>query len=307
MHGQVYVDGQYVDAGSAGINVFDQAFLCGDGVFEDIRVYGGRPFTIERQIERLEKHVALAKLSIPLGRESLVNVAHQLIRRNHILDGGIRIILTRGSGDLCDSHEAIENEGGGGTTNGDARKMFSATTIMLTAGLDMFSRELPRSGIEVTVYGAGKDEKPIQPSKVKWLRQIDRVAAFRKVDRAGFLEAITVDRDGWVTGALDHIVFVIRSQELLTPDMSNCYLGDTFREVIVDLAKNIGLRVIEAKLSVDDLLHADECFLSGFVTEFVPILAINGVARGPNEPGKMMHILKTHFDGITRDLLGSGS
>ncbi len=306
MQGQVYIDGQYHRAEDAEISVFDRGLLIGDGVYEDIRVYGGRPFNLGGQLGRLERHVASAQLGMPLRDEPLVAVIHELLCRNHIGDGGIRVILTRGSaaGRGGEWQDEI-GRAGTGRGNGNAHRLFPATTVIFAAGLDMFSRELPRSGIDVTVYGRGEGETPLPASPVKWLRQTGRVAAYNKIMRAGFPEALTVDQEGRVAGALYHAVFVVRRGDLLIPDMNGCHLGDTFREVIIDLAKGIGLFVREVKLSVDDLLRSDECFLSGFVTEIVPVTAVNGVMLGSGGPGKTTTLLSGHLERVIRELSGA--
>jgi branched-subunit amino acid aminotransferase/4-amino-4-deoxychorismate lyase len=189
VEGQVYIDGQYYDAENAQISVSDRGLLIGDGVFEDVRVYGGKPFNIDGQLQRLVRHAASAQLSMPLGHESLVGVVHELLCRNHTADGGIR-----------------------------------------------------------------------------------------------------------------HIVFVVQAENFLIQNMNGSNLEDTFLDVIVGLARGIGLQVREARISVGDLQKSDEYFLSGFVTEIVPVTAVNGHMIQAGSLGKIANLLSAHLERLIREL-----
>lgn len=256
MPAKVWIDGRLVGKNDAAVSVYDHALLFGDGVAEGMRAYGGRVFRLAEHLDRLRQSAAVLSLAIPLNRDELANAIAEVLRANSRTDGYVRVLVTRGPG----------------TLGLDPRKC-EPTVIVLAEEVMDYPRELYDAGLDVVTAPAvgwvGGATLLARPAAV-----LGKVAALR----AGCLDAILHDAAGEILGSTDGSVFVVKDGRVRT------HLGnEVARGVVLAEAAASGLQVSEGRLTVDDLLAADEVFLASTAAEVIAVARINGrpVGTGP--------------------------
>jgi branched-chain amino acid aminotransferase len=281
--GTIYAGGAFRPAADASVSVFDHGLLYGDGVFEGIRAYNGRVFKLERHIERLFESANAIRLQIPATRDEVEALVVEACRRNQIVDGYIRLVVTRGAGDL------------GLDPSGCLRPNI---VVIARAGVTLYKRK-PSQGITAVTSAFRRNAADATSPAIKSLNYLNNVLARIEASDRGADEAILLDRDGHVAEATADNVFIVTERALVTPPTSTNLRGIT-RETILHLAEELGIRAEEKAFALFDLWTAREAFMCGTMAEVVPIASVDGRTIGKGTPGPTTLRLMAAYGELVR-------
>jgi branched-chain amino acid aminotransferase len=280
--GLVYVSGDFRPSADAAISVFDHGLLYGDGVFEGIRAYNGRIFKLERHIERLFDSAKAIRLEIPHSPEEVCEIVVDTCRRNEIHDGYIRLVVTRGPGDLgidprkCPRPELIVI----------ARPQLTMYTAA-HRGIRLITSTFRRNAIDAT-----------SPS-IKSLNYLNNVLARIEANDRGADEALMLDAQGYVAEATVDNFFIVTEHALLTPPTATNLKGVT-RETLLAVAAGLGIRTEERPFTLFDVWTAREAFICGTGAEVVPVLSVDGRTIGSGDVGAVSARIVAAYHQLVR-------
>ncbi len=280
----IYLDGQYVPEEEAKVSVFDHGFLYGDGVFEGIRSYNSRVFQLREHTERLYESAKSILLDIPISLEEMEEVTLETLRRNNIRDGYIRIVVSRGKGDL----------------GLDPRKCPKASVVVIASRISIFPPEFYEEGLEVVTVATRRNVPDALDPKIKSLNYLNNILVKMEANRAGVLEAIMLNSNGYVAEGSGDNIFIIKRGKLITPPTYVGALEGITRQVVMDLAMEAGVEVLEQPFTRHDLYVADECFLTGTAAEVIPVVKIDDRSVGEGKPGPITKKLIKDFRNLTQ-------
>ncbi|HOX39975.1 MAG TPA: branched-chain-amino-acid transaminase [Candidatus Brocadiia bacterium] len=281
---KVYIDGKLCEKADAKISVYDHGLLYGDGVFEGIRVYGARIFRCKEHVDRLYESACAIALRIPMTKEEIVAAMEATVAANGIKDGYIRLVVTRGVG----------------TLGLDPNKCPHPSVIVIADTIQLYPQEFYEKGLHViTVPTIRNHPEAINP-RIKSLNYLNNIMAKIEAINGGTVEAIMLNKDGYVAECTGDNIFIVKNRKLLTPPASAGVLKGITRAVVMDLAAGIGVPVLEPNLTRYDLFTADECFLTGTAAEIVPVVNIDGRIIGDGKPGTLTLELLELFRAETR-------
>ncbi len=282
----VYIDGEYYPKGSAKISVYDHGLLYGDGVFEGIRAYNGIVFHLREHIERLLEGLRITRINISLSKEDLMNAVVETLRRNNFMDAYIRLIITRGRGNL----------------GLDPRSSPKSSIIIMTEPVGpAHGREAREKGITAIISSYRRDMVDGTTHELKSLNYIQSVLAkFQAID-AGTDEVVMLDHRGMVSEFHGSNLFQVKDGIVHTPTSSSGILHGITRSRILKLAEELGYDVDERDITPYELLNADEIFLTGTMAEVVPVVRIQGVPIGDGKPGPVTKEIIKGFQRMTQD------
>ena len=279
----IFLDGKYVSEEEAKISVFDHGLLYGDGVFEGIRVYGGKIFRLEQHLDRLFASAKAIMLEMPMTRQQLVEACCRTCARNKLQDGYIRLVVTRGVGNL----------------GLDPFRCRKPSVFIIADKIELYPEEVYRKGIElITAATQRVNVAAISPS-IKSLNYLNNILAKIEAIHAGTIEAIMLNSAGYVAECTGDNLFIVRGGRLETPPVSDGALVGITRAVVLELAAKLKLAASEPHLTRYDLMTADECFLTGTAAEIVPVATIDCRPIGSGKPGPLTLKLMAEFRKLT--------
>ncbi len=276
---KVYIDGEFYEKDDAKISVFDHGLLYGDGIFEGIRLYGGKIFKLEEHIKRLYQSARALNLMIRETPEEMGRLVQKTVDLNEREDGYIRLVVTRGKGSL-------------GIDPGSCPV---PSVIIIVDGISLYPEDFYRKGIAVVTAGTRRLSPDIFDPRVKSLNYLTNIMAKMEAHAAGCLEAVLLNRDGYVTECTADNIFIIREGKLLTPAPHLGILEGITRSSILELAEKQGVPFAETTLTRFDLYTADECFLTGTGAEIIPVVKIDNRPIGTGTPGDLTGSLRKAF------------
>ena len=282
----VYIDGEYYPKSEAKISVFDHGFLYGDGVFEGIRAYNGIVFKLKEHIDRLYSSARAIMLEIPLSKEEMIEAVLETLRKNDLRDAYIRLVITRGIGDL----------------GLDPRKCPKPSVIIIAVPLlRLYDEEKRRQGISMIVSWTRRDPVDATSHEIKSLNYLNSILAKIEANNAGVDEALILDANGYICEATGENIFIVKNGKLYTPPRTSGALPGITAGVIKRIAKNLGYEVIERNLTVTELYEADEAFLTGTGAEIMPIREVNKRKIGEGKMGPITEKILEEFKRIVQD------
>src|SRR5512143_2948713 len=265
----VYLDGEWLDRESAKVSVFDHGLLYGDGVFEGMRVYGGKTFRLAEHVDRLYDSAQAIMLQVPMTRAEMIAATEEGVRRSGLQDGYLRHIVTRGVGDL----------------GLDPRKCPRATVIIIFDVIAIWPPERYEQGLTLITAGTPINQREALSPRVKSLNYLNHILAKVEATNAGADDAIMLDSSGHIAEATGMNLFVWKKDTLYTPAVYAGLLRGVTRDVIMEIAAGAGYRVVETMLNRYDLYTADEAFLTGTAAELAPIRMVDGRIIGEGKAG----------------------
>ena len=281
----VYIDGKFYPASEAKISVFDHGLLYGDGVFEGIRVYNGLVFKLKEHIDRLYDSAKIIKLNIPMTKEEMMRAVLETLKVNRIRDGYVRIVVTRGVGDL----------------GLDPRKCPKPTVIIIADAIQIYDREAKERGLRAIISSVRRDPVDATTHEAKTLNYLNSILAKIEANDAGVDEAIMLDHRGLVSEGTGDNIFIVKDGKIYTPPRAAGILPGITRARVIQLCRELGYEVYEKDITVAELLTADEVFVTGTAAEITPITVINGRPIGDGRPGPITRRLMEEFSKLTRD------
>ncbi len=281
---KVYLNGKFVDESKAVVSVFDHGLLYGDGVFEGIRSYDGLIFKLQEHIDRLFESAHTIMLRIPMGKAELVEVVKQSLRVNRLRNAYIRLVVTRGEGDL----------------GLDPRKCSRPTVFAIADTIQLYPKKLYEQGLELITVATQRNVPEALNPQIKSLNYLNNILAKIEAINAGFEEAIMLSPSGYVTECTGENIFLVKGRQLLTPPPHIGVLRGITRQTVMALGAKQRLAVREDLLTRHDLFNAAEVFLTGTAAEIVPVVKIDGRVIGSGKPGPVTKKLQQAFRVITK-------
>ncbi|MHC4418937.1 MAG: branched-chain-amino-acid transaminase [Planctomycetota bacterium] len=276
---KIWLEDGLVDEADAKISVFDHGLLYGDGVFEGIRVYGGRIFELEAHIKRLYESAKVIRLDVPMGKEELIRAVGETTKANNVIDGYIRLVVTRGPGTL--GLNPFVCEGG---------KIF-----IIADSIQLYPEELYDKGMKVISATTVRGHPLAVPPQVKSLNYLNNILAKIEALDNNVPEAIMYNHEGYVAEATGDNVFIVRDGVIYTPPVQAGALEGITRNLVIELAKQENLQGVEKNLTRCDLYVCDELFLTGTACEVIGIIEIDGRIIGDGKPGPITKTLRKKF------------
>ncbi|MCL2337283.1 MAG: branched-chain-amino-acid transaminase [Firmicutes bacterium] len=280
----IYLDGKYVPEEQAMVSVFDHGLLYGDGIFEGIRAYHNRVFKLSEHLERLYESARSILLEIPLKVEEMQEVVLETLRRNNLRDAYIRLVVTRGKGDL----------------GLDPRNCKGATVFCIAATIQLYAEELYQQGLEMVTVATRRNIPEGCNPRVKSLNYLNNIYAKIEAGRAGVPEAVMLNQEGYVAEATGDNIFLVKKGKLITPPVHMGLLEGVTRNTVIDLAKAKGIEVLEIPFTRHDIYIADELFLTGTAAELIPCVKVDGRVIGGGRPGPVFQSLLRDFRELTK-------
>ena len=280
MENAVYLDGRFLPESEGKISVFDHGLLYGDGVFEGIRAYNKRVFKLERHVERMYQSAKAIDLKIPHAPEEFTDLILQTCRRNSIVDGYIRPIVTRGPGDL----------------GLDPRKCKKGPTVVIIAQpkISLYPKDKYETGLRLVTSSYRRVPPQSLSPSIKSLNYLNQIMARVEANQYGADEALLLDIQGYVSEASADNFFVVQNHSVITPPTSTNLPGVT-RETTLELADKLGYRTVEKPFTLYDVWASNEAFITGTAAEIGPVVEVDGRTIGDGKPGKTTKQLMKAF------------
>ncbi|MCA6085471.1 branched-chain-amino-acid transaminase [Candidatus Endomicrobiellum agilis] len=283
---KIYLDGKFVEREDAKISVFDHGLLYGDGIFEGIRAYNGRIFRLKEHLDRLWASAKAINITIPVQQKDMEKAVVKTLLANELYDAYIRLVVTRGRGDL----------------GLDPRKCtLPPSIIVITDNISLYPEELYEKGMDVITVSTRRIRQDSLSPNIKSLNYLNNIIAKMEATRAGVMEAIMLNAEGYVAECTGDNIFLMKNGILYTPPGSEGALMGITRDAVIELAKNkLKISVKEERISIYNVYTADECFLTGTAAEIIPVVTADSREIADGKPGKMTVKLIKEFKNLTR-------
>ena len=282
---QIYIDGQYYPKSQAKISVYDHGFLYGDGVFEGIRAYNGVVFKLKEHVDRLYRSAHAITINIPITREEMVQAVIDTLRKNKMKDSYIRLIVSRGVGDL----------------GLDPRKCPKASVIIITDTINIKAGNASETGVTALITWVRRNPVDATTSEVKSLNYLNSILGKIEANACGADEAICLEQNGCIAEGVGENVFIIKNGEILTPPTSTGALAGITAEAIYKLCEKLKIKLTITNITPFMIFTADEAFFTGTAMEVVPIREVNKRVIGTGKPGPVTKKLMAEFKKVIAD------
>ena len=276
---KIWLDGKLVEREDAKISVFDHGLLYGDGVFEGIRVYDGRIFEVDAHVKRLFESARAIRLPIQLGQSELVEAMEETVAANGVKNGYIRLVVTRGVGTLGLNPFVCKQ----------------SCIFIIADKIQLYPEELYEKGMRIISAATVRNHPLAIPPQVKSLNYLNNILAKIEALDSNAPEAIMYNHEGYVAEATGDNVFIVKDGVVYTPPSEAGALDGITRRVVIGLAKQENLKVVEKNLTRFDLYVSDEFFLTGTAAEVIGIVEIDGRTVGDGKPGPVTNLLRDKF------------
>lgn len=281
----IYIDGEYLPKSKALVSVFDHGFLYGDGVFEGIRAYNGSVFKLKEHVDRMYASANTIMLKVPISKDEMSKAVVETMKRNTVKDAYIRLIVTRGVGDL----------------GLDPRKCSKASVIIIAGTINLASKEAVENGIKTVITWIKRDPIDGTSHEVKSLNYLNSILAKLEANNANVDEAIFLNPQGYVCEGTAENIFAVKDGKLLTPPTYTGALPGITQIAVVEIASKMGNHVECRPLTPHELFNSEEVFFTGTAAEIIPVSMINGRVIGDGKPGKVTKKLRQELAKFASD------
>jgi len=280
---KIYLNGEFVSKKDAKVSVFDHGFLYGDGAFEGIRSYSNLVFKLKEHIDRLYETAHTLMIDISLTKKQMTKAVVDTLKENKIKDGYIRVIVTRGEGDL----------------GLDPKKCQGKSNIIIIAdSITLYPKELYSKGMEIITVPTVRNNPDALNPMLKSLNYLNNILAKIEANNSGYCEAIMMDHQGYVAECTGDNIFIVKNKLLSTPNQGR--LKGITRDVVLELASKNKIKTNECLITRHEVYTADECFLTGTAAEIIPVVKVDGRVIGSGNPGPVTKIMLEQFHSVTR-------
>jgi len=285
--GKIFLNGSFVNLSQAKISVFDRGFLYGDGLFETMRAYSGEVFRLGDHLERLFRSAKEIELSFSYSRKELKNIIKRILKINNLSDAYIRLTLSRGV-----SEPRLISE-----------LKSSPTLVIMARKFNPLSPSEYRKGWRATIVETRQNQaSPV--SRLKSLNFLNNILARKEAKARRVDEGILLNTLGDVTEASTSNIFLVRRGIVITPREESGLLPGITRGVVLELATSLGFKVFDRRVSPDELMGADEAFLTNSLIEVMPLVEIDGRRIGKGKPGPVTQRIHKAYQAIVKKEIG---
>lgn len=281
---KVYLNGKFIDAKKAKISVFDHGLLYGDGVFEGIRSYNRLVFKLSEHIDRLYMSADAIKLKIPLSKRAMINAVMGTLKRNNLDNAYIRLVVTRGPGDL-------------GLDPRKCRK--GGVTFIITDKIALYPKKFYENGLHIVTAKTRKNYKGAINPNIKSLNYLNNILAKIDAIKKDSPEAIMMTYDNYVSECTGDNIFIVKNRTLITPPRDISLRGIT-QCAVLEMARKKKIRFKEKNMRSSEIYSADECFLTGTAAEIIPVTKVDKRVIGNGKPGRVTLKLLWAFRELTK-------
>lgn len=282
---KVYINGRFFDKSQAKISVFDHGLLYGDGVFEGIRSYNCLVFKLKEHIDRLFESAHTIVLDIPMTKQKMIDAIINTLRINKLKDAYIRLIVTRGEGDLgldprkCRGKEMI---------------------IIITDKIALYPDKLYKQGLAIITVPTVRNTPEALNPQLKTLNYLNNILAKIEAINSGYEEAIMLDHLGYVAECTGDNIFIVKRNHLYTPPQCMGTLRGITRDTVLEIARAMKIPTHEHVLTRHEVFISDECFLTGTAAQIMPVVKVDGRTIGNGKPGELTLKFMQEFKKFTK-------
>lgn len=280
----IYIDGEYYNRENAKISVFDHGLLYGDGVFEGLRFYRGKMFKFEEHLSRLQDSARAISLTLPISLSEIGEAVLETIRRNHLEDGYVRLVVTRGVGNL----------------GLDPSRCPRATVFIIASPIQLYPKEKYEVGMEMVTCSTRRCSPAALSPAVKSLNYLNNIMAKIEANHARADEGLMLNEEGYVAECTADNLFIVKHGRVLTPPIAAGALRGVTRQVVFDICGEISQVIEESQLTRYDIYTADECFLTGTAAEVIAAVKLDSRSIGDGKPGPITNRIIARFRELTQ-------
>lgn len=279
---KIWIDGNYYSQDDAKISVFDHGLLYGDGLFEGIRIYNGKVFKLEEHITRLYDGAHVLMITPPYSHKELCGIVNEAVKENKKTNGYIRLLLTRGKGDLGVSPFLCSK----------------ASVVIIVGDIQLYPAEYYEKGISVITSSIRRIPAECFDVRLKSLNYLNNVLAKIESVKAGCLEAILLNTDGYVAECTGDNIFIVKNGTIITPASTDSLLEGITRNTVLEIAQSLSIPSRIGKFTQFDLYTADECFLTGTGAEVIAVTSVDHRVIGSGKQGDITKRIGTEFKRV---------
>lgn len=280
----IYCNGEFVPESEAKVSIFDHGFLYGDGIFEGIRAYNGRVFKLYEHLKRLYESARSINLNIKISIDEMQELVLETLRRNELKDGYIRLVVSRGKGNL----------------GLDPRTCPESGIFCIADQITLFPSSMYENGLEVKTVAIRRNNSDSLNPRIKSLNYLNNILAKIEALQSGVMEAVMLNQDGYVAEGTGDNIFIYKDGILTTPPIYAGILEGVTRNTVLDLAEHMGIKTRQELFTRHDLYTAEECFLTGTAAELIPTIKVDSREIGKGVPGEIFKKLLKEFRALTK-------
>lgn len=280
----VFINGQYYPKAEAKISVYDHGLLYGDGVFEGMRSYNGNVFRHDEHIDRLYDSARSILLEIPMEKEALKQAVNDTLKKNNLVDAYIRLLVTRGAGEL----------------GLDPAKTENPQVVIITDHIKLYPQELYDNGLKIITAATIRNHPAALSPRIKSLNYLNNIMAKIEGIQAGCAESLMLNHKGEVAECTGDNIFIVRGGALYTPPIDAGILEGITRNAVIELAEKAGIQVQQIPYTRYDIYVAEECFLTGSAAEVIPVIEVDKRSIGDGKVGPITKQLHKAFHELVR-------
>lgn len=279
----IFLNDRFVEDKDAVVSVFDHGFLYGDGVYETIRSYGNRIFMRDHHLARLQRSADAIGLTIPVPPDGWPRLLHEAMERNQVgneqTDAYLRITVSRGVGEI----------------GLDPALCPRSTLVIMAKPLHPPTEDTYQRGVSLIIAQTRRNLPSALSPQIKSTNFLNNILAKREAIAAGVFDSLFLNWKGHLTECTVSNLFFVSQGRLQTPAIECGILDGITRELILQFAGELGIPIVEGRFTPQDLLRADECFLSNTTMEIMPVASIDRLPIGSGNPGPLTRQLRSHF------------
>lgn len=282
---KIWLDGKLVDRDEAKVSVFDHAILYGDGCFEGIRFYSGKVFRLQEHIERLFNGMRYLMIDLPWSFDEVCKATEETVAASGMSDGYIRLVVTRGVGDL-----------GLNPRNCPTPSMF-----IIVEDIALYPKEMYENGLSLITSSYRRPDPDAICQQVKSLNYLNSISAKLEAVQQGAGEALMLNKRGNVAECTGDNIFIVSKGVVMTPPLTESALGGITRHAVMDICAELGIPCEERVMNRYDVLSADECFLTGTAAEVIAVSSLDGRTIGTGHAGPVTMRILARYKELVRE------
>lgn len=282
---KIWLDGKLVDQEDAKVSVFDHGVLYGDGCFEGIRFYSGKVFRLQEHIVRLFDCMRYLMIELPWSFDEVCKATEETVAASGLTDGYIRLVVTRGVGDL-------------GLNPYNCPK---PSMIIIVRDIALYPKEMYENGLSLITSSFRRANPDVNCQQVKSLNYLNSISAKIECVHHGAGEALMLNSVGNVAECTGDNIFIVKDGVVLTPPITDGGLGGITRQAVMDICAELGIPCVEKTMNRFNVINADECFLTGTAAEVIAATSLDGRKIGTGSAGPITKRILTRYQELVRE------